>query len=226
MAIPRKLLVVLVPLILGFAVACGGSKSSPTATTASSSGGGEQPAATATTSSSSSNNGSNGGSSASSDVVVKVMSNFINAKSWSAQISDSSDPTSNGTFEYVAPDKYHISIAGTELIAIGNDTYINAGGSWIKSTSSGSSGPLFDPSQFQDTIKAAQQAQVTKGDTDTVNGTKCQIYTYHDSASATDVHICVANDLPVRVVEDNGDSTSTIIFSDFNSSKIDIKAPI
>jgi hypothetical protein len=65
---------------------------------------------------------------------------------------------------------------------------------------------------------------VSKGGTDTVNGTKCDLYTYTDTDSSNKVQVCVADNLPVRVVQSDGESTSTTIF-DFKSN-VDIKAPI
>ncbi len=104
-------------------------------------------------------------------------------------------------------------------------TYIKQNGTWIKvPATTGSSGPLFDTSSLQDTIKAAQNAAVTKGGTDTVNGQKCQLFTYTDTSSNNKVEVCVADNLPLRVVQDDGESVSTTTF-DFKST-IDIKAPI
>lgn len=55
-----------------------------------------------------------------------------------------------------------------------------------------------------------------------VNGQECQIYTY---TSTTLAEICIAHGLPVRPVEDDGNSKTTVIFPDYNS-QIDIQAPI
>ncbi len=224
--------------LLGLLVACssGGSKNNTTsnsvvgtASTVAPTGASAQ-GATASTGSSGSTapkpTAASTGSSANGNtaLLVTVLTNFANSKSWSAVIKDSADPTSNGTFQYVAPDKFHVTLSDYEIISIGSDTYIKQSGTWIKVPATGASGPLFDTSSLQDTISAAQNSSVTKGGTDTVNGTKCQIYTYTDTASNNKVEVCVADNLPVRVVQDDGESVSTTTF-DFKSS-IDIKAPI
>ena len=224
-----------VPL-LGLLVACGGSSKNNnstsnnvvgTASTVAPTGAtGSTGSAASTGSTGSKSTGASTGSAANGNtaVLVTVLTNFANAKSWSAQIKDSSDPTSNGTFQYVAPDKFHVTLSDYEIISIGNDTYIKQSGTWVKVPATGASGPLFDTSSLKDTISAASTAAVTKGGTDTVNGTKCQLYTYNDTESNNKIEVCVADNLPVRVVQDDGESVSTTIF-DFKSN-IDIKAPI
>ena len=227
-----------VPL-LGLLVACGGSSKNNNTTTsnnvvgtastvapsgASASTGSAGSTAPKATTASTGASANNGGANSNTALLVTVLTNFSNSKKWRAEIKDSSDPTSNGTFEYVAPDKFHVTLSNYEIISIGSDTYIKQGATWVKVPATGSSGPLFDTSSLQDTISAAQSASVTKGGTDTVNGTKCQIYTYTDTASNNKVEVCVADNLPVRVVQDDGESVSTTTF-DFKSN-IDIKAPI
>ena len=236
----RVLLAAIGVPLLGLLVACGGGSKNNNSTSnvvgslatvapsgstgaASSSGAsGSTAPKTATGSTGASNNG--GGATGDTGELIKVLKNLASAKSWKASVQDSSDPSSSGTLEYQAPDKFHVTFPDYEIISLGSDTYIKQGDSWLKVPSTGASGPLFDTNSFQDTIDAAQTASVTKGGTDTVNGTKCQLYNYTDTASNDKVQVCVADDLPLRVVQNDGESTSTTTF-DFKTA-INIKAPI
>lgn len=195
------------PLLLAL-VACGGGSDK---TTKAASGNGA--AATATSPS------GGGGGSVSNNDIAEVIQNFAKAKSWKAEI------TGSGTFEYVAPDKYHFTIPGTgEFITIGADTYVKVGPTWTKLPSSSSPGQLFNPNDLNDEIKAAQASGVTKGGKDSVNGKSCEIWTYKDSAGAPE-ELCVADKLPIRVVSGTGSDKTTITFTEFNGN-FDIKAPI
>jgi hypothetical protein len=234
---PHKILAIAaVPLVVAL-VACGGGDKKDSTSTGSS-GAGDQPAATAPSGSSggssgSSSNGSSGssganntggGESVSGDTMAALIENFAKAKSWKAQIHDESDPSSDATFEYVAPNKYHIKSADVEAIVIGGDTYAKMGPTWTKISSGGDTGPFFDPEDLKDSIDEAKGAKVTKGGKDKVNGKDCQIYNIQETDGTTS-EVCAANNLPVRIVEDDGESKSTITFTDFNVD-FDIKAPI
>ena len=58
----------------------------------------------------------------------------------------------------------------------------------------------------------------TKGGTDTVAGKRCQVY------SIPTTEICLADDLPLRIVITSGTTKTTIVFTSFDN--VDIKAPI
>jgi hypothetical protein len=236
----RFLIIAAVPL-LALLVACGGGKKGNASATATPSSG-KTPAATVAASGSSGSStgatGTSGATGASSspvasggggggpngDLLATVLTNFANAKSWKARIDDPLIAAQSASFVYVAPDKYDITVGDNEALAIGSDTYIRNGGVWIKTpaTSTGSGG-LFNPGGVEASIEAAKAAVITKGATDTVNGIQCQIYSYSDGTANYD--ICVADNLPLRIVRVAGESKSTITFSDFNGD-FDIKRPI
>jgi hypothetical protein len=127
--------------------------------------------------------------------------------------------------EYVAPDKTKMTIPGAslgmpgelEVIMIGNTTYTKLGNQWTKSTDAGLAGNLFDPNDIDSSM--GDIAGAKKGDTATVSGKKCQLYT----TGTTEV--CVADKLPLRIVDNSPEGKFTILFSDFNGN-FDIKAPI
>ena len=67
------------------------------------------------------------------DVLTKSMQAHLNAKSLRARMTNtSSQGTYTATLEYASPDRYrHVSPQG-EMIAIGNNAYMKAGGRWMK----------------------------------------------------------------------------------------------
>jgi hypothetical protein len=58
-----------------------------------------------------------------------------------------------------------------------------------------------------------------------VNGVKCQIYTVNDTGTGSTMELCVANGLPLRIVDKSSGNTITILLTDFDKVS-DIKAPI
>jgi hypothetical protein len=129
---------------------------------------------------------------------------------------------SQGTFDYIAPDKYHYSLAGIEAIVIGKDTYIKQAGTWIKlpaSAAAAASSP-FNADTLKTQLDAVSKAKATKNGSDTVNGVKCDIYNVTDTDGST-TEVCVANGLPIRIK--NGDTI--VVISNYDKVP-DIKAPI
>jgi hypothetical protein len=168
---------------------------------------------------------SGGGSSAAADELTALFTNFLKVKSFRAAITEevTGQPKVDGSIEYVAPDKYHITLPGLgEFINIGKDSYIKIGPAWTKSPGAGG-GSLFDAASIQSTLDSFKNNS-KKGGTDTVNGVKCQIYTVTDTSGST-TEVCVANGLPVRMVIKSTSSTTTFVFTDFDKLS-DIKAPI
>lgn len=158
--------------------------------------------------------------------LASVAQNLKNVKSFRATmtIEAQGQPKQEGTMEYVSPDRYHLSIAGLDLISIGTDAYIKIGSTWTKQPGAGA-GALFDASDITDAFSSFESASgVTKGGTETVNGQRCQTYGFNVAGANTE--ICVANNLPVRMLwSDPTAGKVTIIFSNVNGN-IEIKAPI
>jgi hypothetical protein len=154
--------------------------------------------------------------------------NVRQLKSYKASfVMESGGTRQEGTMEIIVPDKLRMTIAGVEYVVIGSDTYVKAGPTWIKAPGGGG-GLGFSPTLFTglaaSLATAAETGQgVTKGGTDTVNGTRCQLYTA--SAQGTNTEVCIANDLPLRIVSTQAGFKYTIILSDFDRVP-DIRAPI
>jgi hypothetical protein len=225
MTFKKALYFVLASVALIALVACGGGSdddndnndtgaNAPEATQTS---GGAQPAAPG-----GSNSGSNN---ATANELATLLNNFSKVKSFRAAITfESGGQKQEGSFEAVLPDRYHITLPGVgEFISIGADSYIKVGGSWTKQPGGGL-GNLFSVDDISDTIAEFEADGVQKGGTSTVDGKRCQLYTTNDGAGAS-TEVCVADDLPVRIVIKTGSETSTIVFSDIDEP-IDISAPI
>ena len=212
-------LLALVPALLALSVSCGGSSKKETTSPTAAGGSGAQ--ATATKPS--------GGQSGASGELGAVIENFAKVKAFRAKltIESTGQPKQEVTMEVVLPDKFHMTFSGgggvpaVEMISIGNDAYIKAGPTWLKQAGAGG-GALFDPGDISSTITDAGGGK--KGGTETVEGKRCQIYTYSSGSDTTEV--CVSSDnLPLRVVTSSGGEKTTIVFTDFNAN-ITIKAPI
>ena len=164
-----------------------------------------------TAASGSSNSNTGGGSSVSSSELATIVGNFLKAKSFSMTLQDSKG-AAQGTFDYVAPDKYHYSLAGTELIAIGKDSYVKQGGTWIKlPAAAGAAASPFNADTLKTQLDQVSKAKATKNGSDTVNGVKCDIYNVTDTDGTT-TEVCVANGLPIRIK----DGTTIIVISNYD----------
>jgi hypothetical protein len=208
----RKLVYFLSCLVVIPALACGGGKKS-----SSSGGSGDtsgQPQSTQT--------------SAQTDAAGKDFASFAAAfskvKSFKATITSNpgSGPQTEATMEVQLPDRYHLTSSTFELISIGNDSYVKAGANWVKSASGGA-GSLAQITQLAAAAAAIPPGQIAKGGTDTVNGSRCQLYTQTIGGASTEY--CLANSLPLRIVITSSSSKSTILFTDYDKP-VDIKAPI
>jgi len=160
---------------------------------------------------------------------------WANAKSFRITMDTSSaDAQSPGhiTMEIVRPDRQHIKFAvgqqTFEMIDIGTDHYFNINGKWTKTTTKAPTASLADPQQVLDNVNKSldSNTKVTKGGTETINGTHCQDWTVDTSGSnPTTATMCIGlqDNLPVQFKDPNGKFTMT--FSDWNAP-IDIKPPI
>ncbi len=218
------LILALAPVLLALTVACGGDKkkttdsNTPSAQATSAPQGTSRPQATTPS-------GSTGGA----DEAKKVTEAFGKVRSYRAKMTiEAQGQKQEGTYEFVAPDRLHITMtipgAGSiETISIGNDSYTKIGNSWTKSPGAGF-GASFDPKQVQSGVNDLSTAGATKSGSDTVEGKKCDVWTLKTAAS--EVQYCITSDsLPLRVVSSAAGSKVTIIFTDYNAN-IEIKAPI
>lgn len=126
--------------------------------------------------------------------------------------------------EVVMPDRFRMDLGGIQMISIGNDSWMNFGGGWVRQPGAGSSAP-FSPAEIQAAFRdLATSSTVTRGSTTTVNGVRCQVLNVRE-ADGTETEVCVAdNGLPVRFVTTERSTKTTVLFSDFNAN-INIQPP-
>ena len=174
------------------------------------------------------------GQPASADEVSALANNFTKVKSFKASIAQTGSQNIQGTIEYSAPDKVHVTVGsgptGREITCIGEALYFKVGSAaWQKAppgsaTCKGQLGPT-NPEELGKGINAAAQDKtLNKGGQETVDGRRCQIYAQVLPNGAS-FEMCVADGLPVRLISKDPTQSVTIIFSDIDKP-IDIKAPI
>jgi hypothetical protein len=200
---------------------CSKKKASDTTTTP------PPPPAASQPSTNSQPSGNTGGQAANPNELAAVVAKLTTQRSWRAQVTieTSGQPAQQANLEYVAPNRYHFTInaaglGSLELISIGSDSYTKLGTTWMKQ-SGGGLGQLFDVESITDAVSNLDG--YTKGGTANVNGKNCQLYSR--TVAAETEEICVADDLPVRFVNQSGTEKVTVVFSDFNAN-ITINAPI
>ena len=169
------------------------------------------------------------------EVLTKSMQAHLSAKSLRARMTNtSSQGTYTATLEYASPDRYRIISPQGEMIAIGGDAYMKAGGRWMKAPVN--VGQIIN--QFRDP-KAVEEmrrtANVKYVGTETLDGQPMYVYEYAlDEAAGTGAKgraktwISPADMLP-RKTEVDGEaggikSHTTITYSDYNSD-IKIEPP-
>ncbi|MGH2461164.1 MAG: hypothetical protein ACRDIY_20085 [Chloroflexota bacterium] len=161
---------------------------------------------------------------------------WANATSFKMSMNTSDNGTQNQiTMEIVRPDRQHVKFSAGqqsfEMIDIGTDHYINMGGKWTKTTTKAPTANLADPQATIDSFNKSvdSNTRITKGGTETVNGTPCQDWVVAVSGSGSDESgggtMCIGlkDNLPVQFKDTAGKFLLT--FSDWNAP-IDIKPPI
>ena len=165
--------------------------------------------------------------------LSNLADNFAKLKSFRATISDGGGSGLKGTVEYGAPDRVHV-VAGTgsasqEILCIGNTFYAKPQGSdWQNVPNTTAScrsnlGPA-DPDALAASLKVTSGKPMLKGPEDTVGGKKCTTYT-GTLPSGVEFGVCIADGLPLRIVNRNAQGSVTLTFSDFDKP-IEIKAPV
>jgi hypothetical protein len=202
-------------LVLGcvaaaLAIACSGSDDTPKSNQASSS----------------------ASASASSQDVSKLADNFAALKSFRATISAGGAGGLEGKVEYEAPGKVHVT-AGSgsvtqEIFCFGSTFYVKPQGSTWQTAPPGANcranlGPA-DPDAIAASLRAVPADKLTKGSEDSVGGKKCTVYT-GSLPSGVEFGVCVADGLPLRIINKNAQGAVTLTFSDFDQP-LDLKSPI
>jgi outer membrane lipoprotein-sorting protein len=169
------------------------------------------------------------------DMLIKSMQAQLNAKSLRARMTNTSaQGTYNATIEYASPDRYHLVMPQTEMIAIGNDAYMKAGGRWMKAPMN--AGQLIN--QFRDPKMVEELRRTTDvkyAGTETLDGQTMYVYEYTldevagKGAKARAKTWISPGDMLPRKTEVDGEaggikSHTTIIYSDYDSD-IKIELP-
>lgn len=81
-----------------------------------------------------------------------------------------------------------------------------------------------DPDALAASLRVTADKPFSKGAEDSVGGKKCTIYT-QTLPSGVEFGVCVADGLPLRIINKNPQGSVTLTFSDFDKP-LDIKAPI
>jgi len=149
--------------------------------------------------------------------------------------------TSSGTgprmtiAEFVAPDRFHWSTDGVEMIVIGPTAYTKSGGTWTKSPANlGNLVSSFRDPKFLEQL--SESADVKYLGTDVVDGINAQVYEYSlnnalgmKMTSSSKSWIRATDGLPLKVEsvgEVNGMKTKSLLtYYDFNAN-IRIEPPI
>lgn len=169
------------------------------------------------------------------DVLTKSMEAHLTAKSFRARMNNtSSQGTYTATLEYASPDRYRLVSPQGEMIAVGNDAYMKAGGRWMKAPVN--VGQMIN--QFRDPKAVEEMRRKTDikyVGTETLDGQTMYVYEYALDESAgsgargrAKTWISPADMLP-RKTEVDGEaggikSHTTITYTDYNRD-ISIEPP-
>jgi outer membrane lipoprotein-sorting protein len=170
------------------------------------------------------------------DVLTKSIEAHLSAKSFRARMTNtSSQGNYTATLEYASPDRYHLVMPQGEMIAIGGDSYMKAGGRWMKTPVN--MGQMIN--QFRDPKAVEEMRRKTDikfVGSETLDGQPMYVYEYAlDEAGGPGVKgraktwISPADMLP-RKTEVDGEangikSHTTLIYSDYGSD-IKIEPPM
>lgn len=168
------------------------------------------------------------------DVLTRSIQTHLDAKSLRARMTNtSSQGTYTATLEYASPDRYRIVSPQGEMIAVGADAYMKAGGRWMKAPVN--VGQIIN--QFRDPKAVEEMRRKTDikyVGTETLDGQAMYVYEYALDGAGTGARgraktwISPADMLP-RKTEVDGEaggikSHTTITYSDYNSD-IKIEPP-
>lgn len=150
-----------------------------------------------------------------------------------ATIPSQQGPPVEMAYEVVRPDRLHMRTSqqgqSFEMIIIGSDSYMNAGGTWIKAPAGTPTGSGFASNANQvidDFNKSVQEGDTyTPGGPDVVNGAPCQqvmVTTTNPQRANGTWCFGTADSLPRRFTSP---AVGTMLFTDWNAP-LRIDAPV
>lgn len=122
--------------------------------------------------------------------VIEAARKFIALPSFSAKMEGTGENELRMQVDYAAPDRFHITYlggtgAGMEIIIIGKQTYMKAGGRWNKSpVNMGETLPTLRDSFTEEGLKSLSDVKFA-GD-ETVDGIAALVYTYKNATPKGD----------------------------------------
>ncbi|HTK39050.1 MAG TPA: hypothetical protein VL325_11205 [Pyrinomonadaceae bacterium] len=185
--------------------------------------------------SSSSKGSATGGSDPKAD-IVEASKKFIALPAFSAKMEGQGQTPLKSQVDYVAPDRYHITFvggtgAGTEMIMIGNQSYMKMGGKWTKMPGNAKSIPTLRDSFTEEGLKTLSDVKF-EGD-DAVDGKAALLYSYKNVTPAGNYpftsKIWIGKDtgLPMKIyVEYSNGMLKNMTVNYDTESPVTIEAPI
>ena len=174
------------------------------------------------------------------DELRGALENFARQKSFRAKLSADAGATGKleAQLEYAEPDRLHVTLTkapipfnGIEAIAVDQELYLKTAGRWSKQgtgtgIANGLGGLTFEPSTVTSGFEMLDPTTtITRGNTETVNGKRCQNYVIKDSTQPdSTVNVCIADNLPQKLTIVSTEANATVTFSDFNAN-INIQKP-
>lgn len=186
-------------------------------------------------SSNSSKGSSTGGSDPKAD-IVDASKKFIALPAFSAKMEGQGQTEIKSQVDYVAPDRYHIMYlggtgAGMEMIMIGNQSYMKAGGKWSKMPGDAKSIPTLRDSFTEEGLKTLSDVKF-EGD-DSIDGKPAVLYSYKNVTPvgnypfSSKIWIGKETGLPMKIyVEYTNGMLKNMTVNYDTESPVTIEAPI
>ncbi|MDR3577409.1 MAG: hypothetical protein P4L50_26400 [Anaerolineaceae bacterium] len=130
------------------------------------------------------------------NAIINAAKAQITAKSWRVKSNiESNQVTIQGTLDYVAPDRYHLTTSTIDMISIGPKSYINQNGKWLVSplNVTGLISTLMNsalPQDLENNITNAKQLNP-----DTLNGNPMKVYQFDNTFTQNNINITTTTKL-------------------------------
>lgn len=171
------------------------------------------------------------------DAIVQTSNKFTSLPFFTARMNGTGDAPLQMTLQYAAPDRYHIihqggMADGTEMVIIGKDTYMKAGGKWTRLP--GNLGEKIPSLRDQFTEEGMKRLKNVKYEgSDTLNGKPADVYSYdsttpvEESAFHSKIWVVRSTGLPARITVDYQNGKLKEMTVDYDTdTPVTIEAPI
>lgn len=169
--------------------------------------------------------------------ITQAARKFIALPAFSAKMEGMGQTEIRSQVDYVAPDRFHVTYlggtgAGMEMIIIGDQAYMKAGGKWSKSPgTSGGTTPTLRDSFTEEGLKSLSETKF-EGE-DTVDGKPALVYSFKnltpkgDYGFSSKMWVSTQTGLPMKIYAtyDNGMLKNMTVTYD-TESKVTIEPPM